>query len=82
MMNINQINDWIVDAKAGDEAVYYTGELAKERERIKEAEEVANYVWKMMEKNLISLVQRKGERLSYYYHEYHYTMQRTANDRI
>ena len=82
MMNINQVNDWIADAKVGDETIYYTGELARYRERDRNLEEIANYTWKMMEKNLITLVQRKGDKLTHYCREYHYMMQRTSNDRI
>jgi len=82
MMNINQVNDWIADAKGGEEVIYYTGELARYRERDRNLEEIANYVWKMMEKKFVSLVQRKGDKVNYNCREYHYIIQRTSNDRL
>ena len=83
MMTINQVADWISDAKKGEEVTYYTGWLIKNRgDKKTELSQVANYVWAMKERGLVYLAQRKTPKWTKNSTEYQYIMQRSSKDRI
>ena len=83
MMNINAVSDWITDASKGDQTVYYTGWLIKDRGRSNsELSHIANYVWSMKEQGFVHLVQKKTPIWTKHYSEYDYIMQRSSKDRI
>ena len=83
MMDINQISDWITEAKKGEQAIYYTGWLIKNRgDKKTELSQMANFVWAMKERGLVYLAQRKTPKWTKNSTEYHYIMQRSSKDRI
>jgi len=83
MMDINQISDWITDAKKGEQAIYYTGYLAKDRGNRKSVlSRVANYVWAMEEEGLVLLSQKKTPNCTKQHSEFYYIMHRSKKDRI
>lgn len=83
MMSINEVADWITDAKKGDQTAYYTGWLIGDRGNGgSELSHIANYVWSMHERGAICLVQKKTPNCTKSYAEYDYIMQRTSKDRI
>ena len=83
MMTINQVADWISDAKKGEEVTYYTGWLIKNRgDKKTELSQVANFVWAMKERGLVYLAQRKTPKWTKNSTEYHYIMQRRSKNRI
>ena len=83
MMTVNEVSDWVTDAKKGEEAIYYTGWLANDRGHDgSQLSTLANYVWALMEKKLVSLVQRRTADCTRSNPDYEYVMQRTKSDRI
>jgi hypothetical protein len=64
----NALTDWLVDAKAGEQAVYHCGHLASDlapgssglsQQRRRELAVLAQAAWRLAEGGLVHLVQRR-----------------------
>jgi hypothetical protein len=88
MMEVNNVSDWILDAQKGEKSIYYTGNLADDRERLEPRElkknisTLANFVWSKMEAGLIYLVQERAGKASDGKTLFNYVMVRSSKDRV
>lgn len=88
MMDVNNVSDWILDAQKGERSIYYTGNLADDRERLEPRElkknisTLANFVWSKMEAGLVYLVQEKAGKSEANKTQFNYIMVRSSKDRV